>query len=361
MSSVNQRLDTSRQPTSRFLVSASDPLEAARRYLSPALVDEAAWTRVLAVAREFPVFATFGFEMRLGEEEAAADFFIGVFRPEEERRILAGLHPTMDLAEPIRSHPGWKQVRTLVRDWIASRDPEWEGVGSLWLEFDTASTRSAEPAPLAYAPSIFVGPSRPGEHLGHPAALARRLAGRQRTPAALERVLATPAAVRTLQHVGTMLGRPGSALRLCLWPPDRQAVVPLLRELGWPGSLSAVAGLLEQVAAWGPRFTMVDIDIGESLGPKLGLEFSVLSGTGTGPAPSWPDFLDRLVAAGLCLPHKRDGLLAWSGAHRVHLVWPRTYLRIPSHVKVVYQDGRPLEAKAYMYLQEVRRTPSPID
>src|SRR5207249_650425 len=79
----------------------------------------------------------------------------------------------------------------------------------------------------------------------------------------------------------------------------------------------------------------------------------------------WDALLDHLVEIGLCLPAKRDALVAYPGVSSEQTDaerWPagmarvseflggRTtglFLRVLHHVKIVYEPGAALEAKAY--------------
>ena len=82
--------------------------------------------------------------------------------------------------------------------------------------------------------------------------------------------------------------------------------------------------------------------------------------------PRWAALLDLLTADGACTPGQRAGLLAWPGVNdpgNSATPWPgdlmlasllqppdrfSAIVRQLSHVKVSYQPGRPLEAKAYL-------------
>jgi hypothetical protein len=62
-------------------------------------------------------------------------------------------------------------------------------------------------------------------------------------------------------------------------------------------------------------------------------------------------FLDHLVKCGLCLPERRDALLAWPG-YEVrtlrHELWPSWLIRRVNCVKLVHEPDREAQAKAYL-------------
>jgi hypothetical protein len=80
--------------------------------------------------------------------------------------------------------------------------------------------------------------------------------------------------------------------------------------------------------------------------------------------PRWGTFLDSLVRSGLCTAGQREALLKYPGyvdEKAMDVTWPAalrqasrllggrslsTFVRSLHHVKIVYRQGEPLEAKA---------------
>src|SRR5207244_864120 len=132
--------------------------------------------------------------------------------------------------------------------------------------------------------------------------------------------------------------------------------------IGWEGELEEAVEL-----AHGLR-PLVDglavcLDLAQRVRPRLGLEGHI--GRQSRSEPRWAAFLDELVRRGWCTSSKRDALLDWPGlvspADRDR-AWPpelvcaslrrpadhfTSFQRLLSHVKVVYEPGRPTEAKGY--------------
>ena len=112
--------------------------------------------------------------------------------------------------------------------------------------------------------------------------------------------------------------------------------------------------------------TALHLDVGSEVYPRIGLECYLGAPDGSDWSPTATAFLDSLAGAGLCVPSKREGLLAWPGEQRVPAdsVAPppgvaerarllsraafTMYRREMNHIKLNFRPGGPLEAKAYV-------------
>jgi hypothetical protein len=110
----------------------------------------------------------------------------------------------------------------------------------------------------------------------------------------------------------------------------------------------------------------LNIDVGETVGRKIGFECYFDGNRQPRREPRWNTFLDSLVRSGLCTADKREALLAYPGyadEDADGVPWPTalrrasqllgrrslsTLVRSPHHIKIVYRPGEPLEAKAYL-------------
>jgi hypothetical protein len=345
----------------------TDLLEIAASRLPRALADQ----QVLAgVGRALAPVPRCGFEVRLSES----------------RRVDVQQWITVDDDEPqrLRAHLsalGWRRLDRLLARWGEPSSDLHREISELWLELDQppAGSQPEARAGAGLPPlSVFVGfppePSTASERLGV-------------AETALDLVLGRPAwgpwrgNVRRcfeacpegafVSHIGMMLGRSAPALRLNVkrLGPDRLG--PYLGGVGWSEALDGTVG----EAAWNQatetmsrlhrlvdRIT-VGFDVGERVYPKLGFECAV---AGQPPAePRWATFLDELVAQRMCTGTKRDALLAWpglTGPSEDDGPWPAELIRAGllrppdhfsvlvrqlGHVKVTWEPGRTLEAKAY--------------
>jgi hypothetical protein len=111
----------------------------------------------------------------------------------------------------------------------------------------------------------------------------------------------------------------------------------------------------------------LDLDVGEKIAPKIGLECSLSKQPKF--EPRWSNFLDYLVSNNLCIPEKKEALLSYPGYIREKKykeLFPKNLLNISQmlggqyervffyglyHIKLVYrlESKAPWEAKAYLY------------
>ncbi len=394
-----------------------------------ALISEKGFERIRRVARLLPIRLSsfFGFECRLGEERANADFLLHLTDEEAGGDVLSGARAERRLPSGILKNTCWKRLAAFAREWTTAGTELGRRADHVWLEFDTARAQAATGVPV---PSFFFGlryqgmtvddcgpktsfrddpvaadfsPRQLNPTAARPSssspirfqnAGSKRAAKAQKTiaematdcfwvhdrafPLVLGRPL--PEAQKDLLvrcfdelpkgsyvfQMGTMLSREGSPLRLCVRNIPRSAVPRWLGRTGWQGNR---ASLSREMASLAPFVDRIDCDVdlpafsGE-IGPKIGLECSL------GPSPEIKDryarFLDFLVARGLCLPQKRDALMQYPGGNHQYEkpdLWPEhlkqasalfrwsqvsVLLRSINHIKLVFQEGRVTEAKAYL-------------
>ena len=109
-----------------------------------------------------------------------------------------------------------------------------------------------------------------------------------------------------------MMSRGAEAVRLCIQLGTLERAVEYLAGVGWPGSGTDLRGVLGPVARIVDRVCL-DIDAGETVHPKVGLECYFDGNRQPRTEPRWGVLLDHLVANGLCTPEKREALLAYPG------------------------------------------------
>jgi len=344
--------------------------------VSPDLISPSAFSDMSSVARELPstlAYNTFGFESRLGEELPRADFLVLATRS-CGRDSLAGLHPTSTLPARLMADPVWRRVRDFAAHWAEPSSPLYHAVDNVWLEFDIDGPVSDVPVP-----SVFFGlltnvqrdATNDPDVDGHPATTetALRLLSGGEPPLRMLETLSY--CFRALSpdeqvfQVGLMLSRGAGTVRLCIRLHSVERIVEYLAGVGWPGDEAGLRGLLDPLAHSVDR-VLLDIDVGETVGAKVGLECYFDGNRQPGREPRWGAFLDSLVLQDLCTADKREALLAYPGyfdQNAPSVPWPAalrrtshllggrslsTFVRSLHHVKIVYRPGRPLEAKAYL-------------
>jgi hypothetical protein len=358
-------------------------LEETLRPLAPSmpaeLISPASLAQIGAIARVLPNALTsfFGFECRLGDPVARADFLLSA-APDPGGSILAGTSAMARLPESLHRHPVWAQIGAFCARWTVPGTPLYDRVENVWLEFDVEGT-----PPTVPVPSVFFGAAggiRRHQHLGSIAPSeeipygwvtrdALSLLRARAVPALVERELfacfdALPSHAQVFQ-VGVMLARRSDAVRLCISHLSPEQLEAYLRRIRWPGPVDRLRSLLAFLGEWVDTFVL-DIDVGEAVHPKIGLECYMAGYKQPAHEPRWRALLDALVERGLCVPAKRTALLAWPGFERddgAPDLWPGNLLlasrllgpRVSSalsrtlhHIKVSFEQDRPLEAKAYL-------------
>jgi hypothetical protein len=155
-----------------------------------------------------------------------------------------------------------------------------------------------------------------------------------------------------------MFPRPTDRVRLCLTGIADSELPDYLSTIGWPGSPARLARLLARIASRRRGTShagvgLLHLDVGDGVAGRLGLEYYFDRQPQLGGRVAEEAFLHDLKQMELCTADKIRGLQQWPGygfEPLPHEVWPSLVVRRVNHVKLVYEPGRPMAAKAYLYL-----------
>ena len=239
-----------------------------------------------------------------------------------------------------------------------------EHVARIFAEFDLGS-----PPPPIPVPGLFLQ-----LHAGRVfsasdvLAIVEPLAFHREWPAvpraALERCLRALPAGATLAHLGVMLSRPGAPLRLVIHGVRSAAVAGCLESIGWHDPAGRFAALVASISPYADPVVMLDIDVADTVRPKVGVEFYVRREADN--RQRWEALLAFLTRRGLAGPAKAAAVLAWPGWTQEpdgSRTWPENlalgdlllrgtgasaFWRNINHVKLGYQPGQEAEAKIYL-------------
>jgi FAD/FMN-containing dehydrogenase len=335
-------------------------------YRAAGLISPACRERVAKAAALLPASASsfFGFECRLGETDAFADFLACIAAGGGEREAwVRSLRPAAAGGSRI-----WSRLTDVARDWADPASELHTPITNIWVEFDLAGSSADPRVPSVFLGSDQLGPER-SDAAGHAwliAAMAR-LSG---APLGTERrriigncIAALPTRGRLFQ-TGMMLSRSDPVLRLCLRGLAANDLPDYLGQIGWRGPVAALRALLGTLVGLADEI-LLDIDIGAAaLGSKIGLECYIDANERLWPRLS--AFLDHLRHQGLCTEIKAQALAAWYGL--THERWCRErwpadlrdragrpgsghsggFVRTVHHIKITFDPPAPLEAKAYL-------------
>jgi hypothetical protein len=358
--------------------SLSDYLKIATPHISQQLISREFFFYINQIASLLPsgITSLFGFECRLGEITPKADFFLAASASGNGRDILAGKHRFIHLPEYLFTNSIWRKIREFSLEWIDPESPLYDNADNIWLEFDVDSSPPEIPTP-----SLFFGVKqlqyyrenklkyedvRNISQWGIKTALKLL---ETETPLKLQSKISNcfsllPPGAEVFQ-IGVMLSRKSETVRLCVSGIPIEKIVDYLSNIGWIGSYKEVELLVSDLSKF---VNIIDLafDVGNTINRKLG--FECFTNTQSQNDHMLQAFLDYLVKNGMCLPAKRDALLTYPGFFDERSnpeFWPSnlskmssflqgnklsTFMKSLNHIKIVYEAGKALEAKAYLFL-----------
>ncbi len=349
----------------------SNTLETLRDHISEQLISPECMAVIQRVAAYFPapITSTFGFESRLWEEEAKADFLFCVSSDHSQKDILAGKNPMLSIPDFEYAEPVWKNIKDFARWWRDSNESLSKIINRAWLEFDMNETMTAIPIPGIFwgLDSCVTKTSMAEEYKRNLLMTVERvyhiLKGKPISQEQRQTLVSTIEAIPgrcKIEQVGFMLSRDIDALRLVITKlGDIDLVTSFLEQINWPGSIGEFSQFLNTLIPY-VKFLALNIDVGNQIYPRIGLECYVdYYPRGFAQRKRLVDYLMREQ---LCTPAKRNALLDWHGYFRtqfLHEFWESLVVKRFHHIKVDYRPGDSLRAKAYVGFAS-HRVGSPI-
>jgi hypothetical protein len=249
----------------------------------------------------------------------------------------------------------WQRTLALLEAWGAGRDTALGRVPFFWLEYDL-DDRFQEHAPLA-SPGLCLEPDYFSRFTGqavvdHERAWELSEEGLRRLLSDEEQMRFTPLLRRCVQslpgaaapiHVSAMLARDPLRLKLYAALPKPE-LVPYLRKVGWSGQYEAVEHLLATSYAPINETVFIDLAIGDTLEPSLGVAFSQLhQAEMAGFAPSW----DWVPMPGMD-DAKRQAAFDWPGMTETTVDGQRCWIYRWLDIKAVVDATGRWRHKAYL-------------
>lgn len=345
--------------------SMNDYLQVATQYLPKELITQSAIERINEVATLLPQAPLVIFESHLGKEKLDLDFLVCTTPDYVLNQKLAPL---------ISNYSAWEKVHKFSQAWQRNSENSLlrQGVDSIWLEFDTTRINQKVVIPGIFFASMEVHANATTslaehaeivwetlDHLSSPATKTALFKTK------LTQILQALPKNGRIYALGGMNGRSSENIRIAICNIHPDTLFPFLEKINWPGNKQAIRKIVHNLMP-DIDFLNLDFDLGDTLSPMLGIEFTTRHRF---QKDWWQTLLEQLVANNLCLPSKRDSLLAWQGysneTHN-HKIWPTplvntTHLPQPiygfmirfiNHIKVVYKPNQPVEAKGYLAMRQ---------
>jgi hypothetical protein len=330
--------------------SMNDYLRVITPHLHTDLVSPAATSQLQSLAQVLPPLSLAGLECRLGAEQSRVDLQVNLPRC------------VLNLPERYLAHPVWQFLQKLCHEWVMPSSLLHQTVRNMVLEFDVNEEPSQIPMPC-----IFWGLNSEVRYDADTLIeLALQLSNSSvSSPLAsnLQHCIDALPVNAGISHLGAMLSRSAQGVRVNVRGITSEQIPNYLAQIGWSDQSHTLSTLVSTL----PELTdsiLLSFDVGDLVHSRVGLE--CFFNKQPQDEPLWKLFLDQLVIKGLCTETKRNALLAWGGfsqksatpdlwpsnidwgdrflgARAVSLFWRRL-----NHIKLVYQPGCPLEAKAYL-------------
>jgi hypothetical protein len=335
-------------------ISMDSYLEVVSPHLAPAIINREALCRLRAVARLLPPCSLAGFELRARDDQPTVDFFVR----------LPYANP--GFAPSLLAHPVWQALRRLCDAVSSPSGRLHERVTHIFIEFDLGAPPSETPIPGLFleldtsrtltAPDVLAMTHTLDIHR-HPSRISAE---------ALDDCLkALPSGAKVVD-VGVMLSRPGAALRLVIQHMHPGGVCRYLDSIGWLDPGHQFSALVDDIAEHADADAMLDIDVADTVRPKVGVEFYLRRETDN--LPRWKALFALLVERGLAGPAKTAAILEWPGFSQEGAAghaWSENltlgdllfrgtarslFWRTINHIKLSYQPGQEPEIKIYLGL-----------
>lgn len=292
-----------------------------------------------------------GFEARLQGKPHLVDLFLGfASRQPSSLQIVV---EALGRRGPQNSSAIYGGLQSFSANWEAETRRR-EGVDFLWLEYDAPHRSSS------LIPGVFLGvgvETRVGN-------IDEWLSARYRDvqeissgeiPRKTQTTIAQCSQCLPGGVVPTSVGffpqRAHQKLRICFSGFTVITMMQFLKNIGYEGDVEAIgarlndyrgcrAGLLADVG-------LVHLDIGTTIGKKVGIEFVFEFRDQVMHRRIDPQFVDALVATGLGEARRCAALVSWPGMEFAGPSPRRLVMRRVNHIKLVFNDVGGVEAKAY--------------
>ena len=336
-----------------------------RNRVSPILVGDSEWERILDCARKLPVTMgalPFGFELPLHERRPEADFGVSLSSGTRSAAFFR------ERARTDRTDETASAIARLFRQMDAEDSPLRDIVGrKLMLEYDIGSARDSE----CSRPAMFL---RPGERpilgargqsndVGMVVDALVSCAGWERNDAErenVERIYQVQPKDTRMDSFGVFPSRSRTIRLAIMGFKTQQELCSYLETTGWPGRISAVDAVISRfkeranVARTGANIDVQE----EGIGPTLGLTLIVKqrytkdSRYWLDGLTDWDPILEALSHEDLVVPEKLAALAGWVSKPTTLFAKSGRYvfLRGIHHIKLVISGNQLRKVKAYVFM-----------
>jgi hypothetical protein len=249
----------------------------------PKLMTASNWKEIDRIAQILPnaLSPFFGFEYRLGDTLAEADFLLCVAADEAGKRVLGDRTYAISLPTLVTEEPIWQRIQAFAREWNTSTSAIAKDVFNIWLEFDIPKAFADGQIPT---PSFFMGVNdvyrcdsleEQKKRRGWLVEESLPLLFGKSLPSANQEMLyhcfqELPKGAHVFQ-IGLMLARQVETVRLCIRNISPLQIGSYLSAISWKGNIEKLTQFLHLLSPLVDRVDL-DIDVDFSTQSKIGLE-----------------------------------------------------------------------------------------
>lgn len=310
----------------------------------------------------------FGFETRLTSTSARSDYLIAISSRNGEREALKR-YLSKEIPNDLKNKSEWRNLKNFSMQWSDNTSVMNRNVIGLWLEFDTAKLTNDYKIPNIFLQirKTRIDTKEDEQKFKWITQQALPILTGSTLSKNIEKNLIN--AVKKLPeetsliHVGTMLSRNVSGVRIVINRIKPEQIIPYLKSIGYDYDKNELIQTINEIGKYSSRL-ILHINIGEKVDPKIGIECSFAEDK-YHLETEWNNFFDYLQNKGLCIQEKREALLDFPGIEQEnnnhefdcetymvvpkikHKTYSRALVRYLSHVKIVYHPNLGFEAKAY--------------
>ncbi|WP_309387785.1 prenyltransferase/squalene oxidase repeat-containing protein [Cerasicoccus frondis] len=319
-----------------------------------------------------------GFECRLAKYDDAVDVQQCFSSKSGEPQSLMQFAGEMANQPNNLAQDDWRRIHLFAQHWRNAESPMHEAINEFWLEFDQSTTDQS-----SSSPSVFFGFDKNNFSVReclpitkHALVILATSALNPNIMTHLNRCAEACGDEGSIEHIGVMLSRTTSMLRVNIndLPLDRAA--EFLAQIGWPGKIDDLLPTLIKLSAFADGIKLC-LDIGEQISPNIGLECFIENSLDL--IERWNLLLQCLVNEGLCSIQKKKALLEWPGhvdPSQTPNHWPDEAItrslplendqfsalsREITHIKVNMAPDGQKQAKAYFGFYYTWLIPKPPD
>lgn len=349
----------------------SDYLSSVAPHISEELISPQNFAEIKNLSQQLTGNLTsfFGFESRLTSKNARSDYLIAVSSQKGERETLLNLIKNRELPEAFLNNQEWKNVGNFTEKWANPDSILYNNILGLWLEFDTAEGYNDIPVPCIFLQTIplridsvdDIEKCRWVTGIAIPTLVGHKVSENLENKF-IDALRKLPKKASVF-HVASMLSRNSDGIRLVIKRINPDDIISYLESLGWRDENDGLKNLIDEIKKYS-NCIRLHLNLSDKVDPKIGLE-CFISPDQYHKGEGWEEFFDHLVEKGMCLPSLRSALLNFPGvtqedqnnefsfesylpsAKLPDNNFSKAIVRYISHVKISYQPGRPMEAKAY--------------